>query len=94
MKLDFNKPLYSPTGRYGVYDPVDNVWMGNDAGPVRYDDPLIARLVAELLEVQVGLERGRLKAREYDCQNPRLRDSIDAKMKPEEAIRRMEEGLV
>ena len=38
---------------YGIYDTQDNMWLGDEFGPKRFDDYLIARIAAQVVEDQV-----------------------------------------
>lgn len=76
---------------YGVFDTRDSVWMGNENGILRFEEEVLARAAATVINEQMG-ERVRFRAREV----PRnmmfaQRDEIKTKMTPEEAIKRIEE---
>lgn len=67
---------------WGIYDPVESVWMGDDHGPVllrakdkkgKLEAHATARIAAAISNVQLGYEPGRLIAKEYDFQPKRLR---------------------
>jgi hypothetical protein len=77
--------------QYGLYDTEDDVWMGDDNGPKTFTDFMHARVASEVVDVR---RPGRTKAREYDPAPKRLRDEVPTKMTTEEALRRMENGLV
>ncbi len=80
--------------KWGIYDPVDNCWMGNDHGPHLFDDQVIARLVSETTDVMLGYPRRRLLEKEFPDEKLRLRDTADVKMSAEEALDAMENGTV
>ena len=88
MTLPFPKKVW------GLLDTQDNVWLGDDDGPKTYTDFMTARLVAQMVDVQLGWEPGRTKAAEYIEGSKHLRDEVDTRMGAEEALRKMEGGLV
>ena len=77
---------------YGLYDTVEHVWMGGDEGPKTFEDFMLARIAAQMIDVQLGQEPGRTKAKEYDPSPKRLRDSVDTKMTALEALDGIEKG--
>jgi len=87
--------------KWGVYDTVDNVWIGDDAGPVLYDnDPdkpeitgeFLAKASAQIVDMRLGQPPGRCRAREWVEQSVRLRDTVDTKMSTLTALERLEGG--
>lgn len=79
---------------YGIYDTKDNCWIGDDKGPRLFEVEIIAKVAAQVMEDQVGVGPGRYRAVEYSGGEPRLRDEVPVKRTAEEALRRIEEGLV
>lgn len=80
---------------YGILDTQDNCWMGdNDAGdgPRLFDDEAIARVAAQVMDVQLGWKTGRCRAKEFNADSLRLRDKVDAKMDGLTALDGLESG--
>lgn len=83
---------------YGVYDTEDNCWIGDDKGPrlftvadnektkgvINYE--VLAKLSAQITNIQMGYKPGRLVHREYKNEDLRLRDTLPVKMSGVEAI--------
>lgn len=92
--------------RYGIYDTLDHCWLGDTKGPsllTEGDDVLghpmgadqvlmIARIRAQMTNVQMGYPSTRLIAKLYDESGTKLKDEITTKMTAEEALRAIEEG--
>lgn len=53
-----------------------------------------ARASAQMTGVQLGWHPLRLEARAYHLTAPRVRDAVDTKMTPLEALRRVEDGAL
>jgi hypothetical protein len=81
--------------RWGVYDKTEDVWIGNDDGPVVYDNLMVARMAAQVTECALyGSDLGgRHEARVYPGGPKRLRDVVKNKMTPEQALARIESGV-
>jgi hypothetical protein len=81
-------------GRFGIFDTKDNVWMGNEQGPLVYEYLLLARVAAQVMECQVfGTDmRCRYKAKPIPESEFRHRDDIATKMSGVEALKKIEEG--
>ena|ERR1700675_2775829 len=88
---------------YGIYDTQDNCWIGDDKGPklfTREDSAkakgmpqqVMARIAAMMAEMQLGYAPGRFQAAEFHAQDLRLKDSVDTKMTPLEALIKLENG--
>lgn len=84
--------------QYGVYDKVDNCWMGTETGPLLYTDATLpgvpaakmAAVAAAVMTEQTGWPEGRLIPRFYDDDATQLRDKIDVPITGLEAIQRIE----
>jgi hypothetical protein len=84
----------SPNGKWGLYDTVDDCWMAHpEEGPLRYDDFMLARLAAEILEVRFGW-RARIRAREFPVGPMRIKDEVKPKISAVDAIERLERGTI
>jgi hypothetical protein len=79
---------------WGLYDTKDGVWMGNDKGPKTFDDYMLARIAAEMVDVQLGQKTGRTKAKEYFGGANRLRDEKPTRMGSERALKLLENGYI
>jgi hypothetical protein len=79
---------------WGLYDTKDGVWMGNDAGPKTFSDLILARVAAQMIDMQLGQESGRTRAKEYKPGAKRLRDKVDTRMSSVEALRAIEVGRI
>lgn len=79
---------------WGIYDKADNCWIGNDDGPRLFDDHIIARMAAQVIECAVyGTDLGcKYEARIYPKAPVRLRDKVDLKLTPLKALERIEGG--
>lgn len=78
--------------KWGVYDTRDNVWMGDDSGPKLFNDQLLARCAAQILDMRLRQAPGRTKAREYTTPATQLRDSITPPMTTLQALKKFEGG--
>ena len=88
---------------YGMYDTQDNCWLGDDTGPKVFtiEDSakanglphrLLAQIAAQMVEVQLGYTPGRVEVREFNTPNLRLRDQVQTRMTPLEALIKLENG--
>src|SRR5271163_4588852 len=77
---------------YGVLDTKDNVWLGDEFGPKRFDDFVLARIAAQVAEMQAfGTDLlCRFQARPIGGENWRKRDDMPTRMGAEEALCRIE----
>lgn len=100
---DFEHLAEASDVAYGIYDTVDNCWLGDENGPRLYTredsaklqgmpQELVARIAAQVVEVQLGYEPGRLRAVEFREQELVHKDSVDTKMTPLEALIKLENG--
>lgn len=86
------EPSPEVVGSWGLLDTAENVWMGNNDGPRIFTDYMLARLAAQMVDVQLGQEPGRTRASEFAAANLRLRGTVPVKMSAKEALRGMESG--
>ena len=80
--------------KYALYDTVGDCWMGNSEGVREYDDFLIARIAAEVVDVQLGQTPGQTKAMEYTGGANKLRGEYDTKYDTLTALKRLESGRI
>lgn len=85
----------TPNGKFGLYDTQDHCWIGNDEGPLRYDDFQVARLAAEASAAMLGWRIVRVRAVEYVKKGqPRLKDELPTVRSAEDALKALERGLL
>lgn len=84
---------------YGLYDTEDNVWLGDEKGPMLFDtntDPLPGepgcKVRAMMCDAQLKWKFGRTEAREWHPAEVRHRDSVDIKRDALTALTMLEEG--
>ena len=83
--------------KYGLYDTLDKVWMGDKDGPLLFDpaddiDPMMGQVRAMMVDAQLGQRQGRTRAMEYTEQSVRLRDEVEVERDPLTALTMLEEG--
>ena len=88
---------------YGIYDTQDNCWLGDETGPRLFTiedskkangmpHQLMARIAAQMTEVQLGYAMGRLRALEFNKSDLVLKDEVPTKMTALEALVKLENG--
>lgn len=78
--------------KWGIYDPVDGCWMGDEQGPRLFDDQAIARVASEMVDVMAGWPRRRCQEQPYPGGMATLKGEVEKKMSSEEALKGMEDG--
>lgn len=78
--------------KYGIYDTVDECWLGDDNGPKLFEDEVVAQVAAQATGVQLGYAPTRIQHKEFIPASLHLRDQVDAKMTMLEALQGIEEG--
>jgi hypothetical protein len=79
--------------KWGVFDTVDECWMGNSKGPLSYDDEKLAQVAAMVMDMRINWQIGRCRARVLPHPLPwRLRDTKDTRMSTVDALERLEKG--
>lgn len=78
---------------YGVYDTEDNCWMGDQTGPLAYEEEEMAKIAARILASRMRWPASRLKAMPMDPEANVKRDDVVPQISAEEAMRRLEEGV-
>jgi hypothetical protein len=81
---------------WGIVDTHEdhNVWMGTPKGPFLYNDEMVAKIAARTIDVQLCQSAGQSRAKEYDGSGTKHKDDKKVFIRAEEALRRLEEGLV
>jgi hypothetical protein len=95
------------TVEYGIYDTRDDCWLGDDNGPRLFtfedskkangmDTRIMAQIAAQMTEVQLGYSKdgmsGRLRAKEFNLKEVRLKDEMPTQMTALEALVIVEGG--
>lgn len=70
---------------WGLFDRRDGVWIGDDAGPYRYDQEPTAGTACEILTERLQWEAGRLAVKPSETTD-RKRDEVDCKLSLDEAV--------
>lgn len=79
--------------KLGLWDSQDNCWLGNEDGPLAYEDLELARLSQEVVRVRLRWAMGRIKVQPLDPMATKRKDELEYKLSTEEALRRLEEGM-
>ena len=77
---------------FGLNDTKDNLWMGNDEGPLLYEDEEVAKVAAQIVDRSLHQVMGRTRALPYMGQAVRLRDQIPVLTDPVAALGQLEDG--
>jgi hypothetical protein len=77
---------------YGLYDMDDNLWMGTDAGPLLYEDEMIARVSAMIVDKSLHQRVARTRAKLFNGDWVKLRDSKPLLESAVEALDKLEMG--
>lgn len=80
--------------KYGVFDVKDKCWIGDDKGPRLFDDMLLARVAAEMVDVQLKTIMGRHRAKPYLVEANKLRDEVQVQVSSERALELLEGGYI
>jgi hypothetical protein len=80
------------TAKYGVFDTVDQLWMGDESGPKLFDDEKIAMVAAQIVDVRLGHPPGRHQACLWLPAAITLRDTVPTRLDALEALTLLEEG--
>jgi hypothetical protein len=79
--------------QWGIWDPVEQIWLGDEKGPRLFDSKMFARVAAELSDVVLGYPRRRCREKPFPIGEAlRLKDQVDKKMSDLEALQGMEDG--
>jgi hypothetical protein len=77
---------------YGLFDTVDQCWLGDDKGPKTFTDRTLAQASAQMTCVQLGWPQDRVRPKPMPDGVNRHKDDMDLKMTPAEALRAIEDG--
>jgi hypothetical protein len=78
--------------KFGLYDSEDNVWMGNEDGPLLYGEERLAKVSAMVTDRCLHQPQGRTRAIPFDVKSVKLRDTVPLLETPVDAIAQIEEG--
>lgn len=97
---DANKSAIPPLP-WGLYDTVDDCWMGDESGPkvFSWSDQAsemtqlyaVARVAAQVADVRLGQAPGRTRVRTYGGDSI-LRNTVETKMTVANALQGLEDG--
>lgn len=59
---------------YGIFDTVDNVWIGNTTEPITIDDAEKAQEIAEVMAEMLGVDYSRICPKPFETPSHRLED--------------------
>jgi hypothetical protein len=94
--------------QWGVFDTVDQVWMGDATGPKLFDEEapgpdqkrlgpaaeVLAKVASQLVDTQLRQAPGRTRAKAYDGSGTTLKDEKPTVMTPLKALIRLERGAL
>ncbi len=80
--------------RYGLFDTVDQLWLGGHEGPVCYSEAEydLARLAAQVVDVRLQQAPGRTRARVLPLSVYKLRDELVTDITTPDALRKLMAG--
>jgi hypothetical protein len=78
--------------KYGLYDNQGKCWLGNEDGPKTFDDFMLARVAAQIVEDQItGSDLGcRIEAKELPEDSWKFKDTVSLKHSTLESLQRIE----
>jgi hypothetical protein len=79
--------------KFGLYDTEDNLWVGNDKGPLLYDDEALARVAGMVADRCLHQRLGRTRALPFQGGELKLHDHKPLLATATEALTQLEEGL-
>ena len=82
------KSFVDPSGKWGLLDTVDDVWMGTDEGPLRYNDHDLAMIAAEVFSRRMLWPITRIRAVEFTTADTKY-DELTPDISADEALREM-----
>lgn len=81
------------SGWWGLLDTKDKVWIGDNKGPITYNDKDVARIAARIIDVQLKQPAGRTRAVIFYKATRKL-DEKKVYMTPLQALEHLESGRV
>lgn len=81
--------------KWGIFDTKDCLWLGDDIGPKLFDDEMLAKIAAEMADVQLRQNTGRCRARAFiPAGHMSVRDELPVKLEPLRALKLLEHGFI
>lgn len=77
---------------YGLYDTQDDCWLGDDQGPLFYEEEDVAKVGAQVLDVRLKQAPGRTRAKPFAEESLVKKDEKETFVGAEEAIAQLEKG--
>jgi len=77
--------------KFGLWDARVRAWLGNAAGPLEYDEELIAKAAATILSEQLGYV---IRPLPIDRRKKVYKDEVKTRFGPVEAIDRIEKRII
>lgn len=78
--------------QYGIFDTKDGLWLGDEDGPVLFEDSQLARVASMVADMRLYNPLGRHQATVWIPAEMHLRDRIAVRTTALAAIRRLEGG--
>lgn len=79
---------------YGLYDTQDDCWLGDNKGPLLYEEEDLAKVGAQVLDVRLKQAPGRTRAKPFAEESLVKKDEKETFVEAEEAIAKLERGAV
>lgn len=79
-------------GWYGLRDSLSRTWLGEVDGPTTFERGDIAQVAAQMAEVQLGWNAGRVHVEAYDGTGDRIRDELPLTIDAHTALALLEGG--
>lgn len=76
----------------GLFDIADKSWIGNERGPLLYDDPELAQVAAQVSAKRLGFCMLRIQVKPWPGDAWVKKDDLEAVMSGEDAVRYLEDG--
>lgn len=76
-----------PGPKWGLLDTADNLWLGNQKGPLLYTDETIARAAASIAGERLG-QAFRVRAQRFESMTATFKDEITPEHSLDEALRK------
>jgi hypothetical protein len=79
--------------KFGVFDTVDELWIGDENGPKLFEFEDLAKLAAMIVDKRLKQPLGRSRALPFDeKQSVHYKDTVNTVMDSKQAIEELEEG--
>ncbi len=78
---------------WGLWDIKDGLWLGDDNGPRKFNDEMLAKIAARTYAYQLGWAGTRVQAKLFDSSGKK-RDELPVKVSALRAYQMIESGRV